>query len=347
LTGLPTAAWYPDPAQPELLRWWDGTAWSVHTMAKPDETPTFEAPAAAPVAAPVAAPAAPSLPPVLHTVPQSIPEPMPFASGVSLGADGPELPLLTPIERAARAEIYAKLASSQAKEAATPIRPASDPFGDFSNSARMNWTSPAPQPPRQQSFDEGPLSSTTLGVWLLVLWPVVGSLAITFFVATFLDPTNPVSSLMVIYGAILGYLLIPFLFAGMDRSALKRIGHIKRPAGWWLLTTWLGYLIARTVILSRRSRKAFVPLLVYVLIGLASATYSVLTSPQLDALINPPTIQEQVATALENATGTVYDVNCPAGVQPPVTCHAAGSDGSSIDVEVTLESGILRIAQSR
>ncbi len=127
-------------------------------MAMPDEAPAFEFTAAAPMPPESSTvPSAPDLPPVLHTVPQSIPEPMPFANGVSLGAEDSELrgtepPILTPLERAARAEIYAKLASSQAKERATPLRPTSDPFGDFSNSARMNWTAPAStQAPQRQA----------------------------------------------------------------------------------------------------------------------------------------------------------------------------------------------------
>jgi hypothetical protein len=28
---MPPAQWYPDPANPALMRWWDGTAWTEHT----------------------------------------------------------------------------------------------------------------------------------------------------------------------------------------------------------------------------------------------------------------------------------------------------------------------------
>lgn len=342
MTSTPPAAWYPDPARPDLLRWWDGSSWSVHTMARPDVAPAIDDPPPAP---PPVATAPASVPPVLHAVPpRQIPEPMPFASGIALGADGPELyntdpPILTPIERAARAEIYAKLASSHAKEVATPIRPTSDPFGDFSAAgSRMNWSPTAPQ--TQQVNAEGPLRSATLGVWLLVFWPFFGALIVTFGLAfiltTFSDPLIPLIALVA------GYLLVPFLFASMDRSALGKLGHVKRPSGAWLLLTWLGYLIARTVILSRRSVAAFVPLLVYLLIGAASATFNVLTSPELHALLNPPTIEEQITTALETQNDTTFFVDCPDGAQPPYTCSALGADGSRTDIDVTLENGIIK-----
>jgi hypothetical protein len=40
MTGIDTAggvpaAWYPDPQGPPLLRWWDGSAWTAHTMERP------------------------------------------------------------------------------------------------------------------------------------------------------------------------------------------------------------------------------------------------------------------------------------------------------------------------
>lgn len=31
--------WYPDPAQPGFLRYWDGTEWSTHTHPLPVPTP--------------------------------------------------------------------------------------------------------------------------------------------------------------------------------------------------------------------------------------------------------------------------------------------------------------------
>src|SRR4051794_34464357 len=49
MTGLPAASWYPDPSQPGLLRWWDGSSWSTHVMDAPDATPAAAAAPATPV----------------------------------------------------------------------------------------------------------------------------------------------------------------------------------------------------------------------------------------------------------------------------------------------------------
>jgi len=49
----PAAGWYPDPASPENVRWWDGAAWTQHVQPNPQLAPT--APTAAPVVAEVPA----------------------------------------------------------------------------------------------------------------------------------------------------------------------------------------------------------------------------------------------------------------------------------------------------
>jgi uncharacterized RDD family membrane protein YckC len=54
--ALPKPGWYDDPRGEADLRWWDGTAWTAHTAARP----TIPAPAAAPQ--PPAAPPSPSSP---------------------------------------------------------------------------------------------------------------------------------------------------------------------------------------------------------------------------------------------------------------------------------------------
>ncbi|MFM8883482.1 MAG: RDD family protein [Solirubrobacterales bacterium] len=49
--ALPQPGWYEDPRREADLRWWDGTAWTAHTAARP----TIPAPPPAPVAPPPAA----------------------------------------------------------------------------------------------------------------------------------------------------------------------------------------------------------------------------------------------------------------------------------------------------
>ena len=33
--GVPTAGWYPDPADPSLQRYWDGSNWTEHSAPRP------------------------------------------------------------------------------------------------------------------------------------------------------------------------------------------------------------------------------------------------------------------------------------------------------------------------
>jgi len=48
----PPPAWYPDPGDGRVLRWWDGTAWTPHTQPLPDlQPPAGPPPGTAPPAA--------------------------------------------------------------------------------------------------------------------------------------------------------------------------------------------------------------------------------------------------------------------------------------------------------
>ncbi|AYF98887.1 DUF2510 domain-containing protein [Protaetiibacter intestinalis] len=60
--AAPVAAWYPDPTDADLLRWWDGLGWTSHTRPRPAQPPaslpmpdpaTAYIPEAPPTAAPV------------------------------------------------------------------------------------------------------------------------------------------------------------------------------------------------------------------------------------------------------------------------------------------------------
>ncbi|MFI8633647.1 DUF2510 domain-containing protein [Microbacterium sp. NPDC077663] len=90
------AGWYPDPGEPDQLRWWDGTEWASDTVAPrtpvavedaaaPAPAPaSASAPAPAPASAPApaapVAPAAPAAAPVHETAPAAAPAPGPAAS---------------------------------------------------------------------------------------------------------------------------------------------------------------------------------------------------------------------------------------------------------------------------
>lgn len=48
--STPAAGWYPDPTDPGLTRWWNGTAWTGHVLPPPSAAPLAPPPQPAPVA---------------------------------------------------------------------------------------------------------------------------------------------------------------------------------------------------------------------------------------------------------------------------------------------------------
>lgn len=312
----------------------------------------FSAAAPAPPSS-ATAPAGPDLPPVLQSVPQSIPEPMPFASGVALAADDSELrgtepPIRTPIERAARAEIYAKLASSHARESATPIRPTSNPFDDPSNSARLNWTTPTASAALTGGPFDDPLRSSTIGGWLLAWSPWIGVAALALHTFQLLNGGEnslvPTIAVYVLAG------ILPFIFAGVDRVGLRAHGHDRRPSWWWMILGTLVYFIARTAKLTRRSRLAFAPFLVWAANALVASVAVVLLLPAFVQGLVQVEVENLLAaaTAAEGSTevlGSSFDVRCPDGVLfPPFTCHISSDSGLRFDINVALVNGELGFA---
>jgi hypothetical protein len=91
----PQTGWYSDPGNPQGLRWWDGDAWTEHTMGHPAAPSTTAPPAPEPVAA--AAVVDPPTPPaaaVVPVVPKQMAAPVELATSSSItllpGADSSE-----------------------------------------------------------------------------------------------------------------------------------------------------------------------------------------------------------------------------------------------------------------
>jgi hypothetical protein len=42
-SSSPPAGWYPDPAEPSVIRWWDGSAWTHHLQPAPQASPDLPA----------------------------------------------------------------------------------------------------------------------------------------------------------------------------------------------------------------------------------------------------------------------------------------------------------------
>lgn len=272
VTGLPPAAWYPDPSDPGILRWWDGESWSTHTMTNPAEPapvvavePVAVEPVAVEAVAVEPAPIEPapveehpSLPPVLHKVKvpepaRPLPEPMPFATGIALGSENPalrtsELPMLSPIERAARAEIYARLAGGTAEKPADE-RPAFDPSQAFDPVLFAAPIRPvAPPPPSAPAVGSAAMPTGTPGAWLLAFSPWI---SILLTVATIHALAASAAGIYVMTLVLsLGLTVLVFVAAHRDVVRLRERGY--RPASiWWQLLGTLIYFIARAVELHR------------------------------------------------------------------------------------------------
>jgi hypothetical protein len=149
---------------------------------------------------------------------------------------------------------------------------------------------------------------------------------------------------------VLVYLLagiLPYVFAGFDRSRLGRSGHTRRPSWWWMLLSPLAYFIARTVAVSRRSRLAFLPLVGWVANVFLASIATILLLPSLIQGVVETEVEKQLAdeAAKQGVTeimGSSFDVRCPDGVLfPPFTCHISSESGLRMDVDIAIVDGTL------
>ncbi|MBM7829411.1 hypothetical protein JOE59_000116 [Agromyces cerinus] len=125
------AGWYDDESDAALLRYWDGTAWTPHTAARPADAAPNPLPAAA-----TPAPPAPSVAPTTTTPPAPAGPPIPAFGGAPAFDDLDESTTARPARAAAALPTPA---------GATPAQPAppAPPFGA---------PAPFPAPPAASEF---------------------------------------------------------------------------------------------------------------------------------------------------------------------------------------------------
>lgn len=107
-TGATAAGWYADAADPRLIRWWDGAAWTEHTQPNPSAPSAPQPSAPQPPAMPVSS--APYVPPPFA-------EPAPAPAAEPAPAAAPEAAV------APAAPVTATSAASTAAAAAPPVVP--------------------------------------------------------------------------------------------------------------------------------------------------------------------------------------------------------------------------------
>jgi hypothetical protein len=265
----PAAGWYHDPADAGAMRWWDGATWTDHVQPM-GEPPVSTGPVQyepVPTHAPVFEQIAPVAAPELVAAPEPL-APAPVAAPTQVGpATIPQPGQVAPAPAAAPAGGVPM----------TPTTPVSDQLYWHSSAAEVidvprlaqqthgrgigpNSTSRAPSFVRDWN-DLG--SPHTAGIWLLALWPVIGTVvalglqvAMNFAGVTGLIPA--------IAGSVAS-LLLGWVFAAMDVRALGERGFHKPRLAWMLLFPPLAYLIARGKTVRRESKLAWPPELVFIL----------------------------------------------------------------------------------
>ena len=248
----PPAGWYPENPELTQLRWWDGSAWTDHTI-----DPAQDAAIQQSVAT--------------YTSRRELREHRGFASDdpaedlsaasagdylQQAGAETSENPPFTAIERfddpAESRQMTEQIARSYASHPgnAQPESIIHSTVG--SESAVSAWWRPVPP-----ALPTLPTRSSTESVWALAFIPWVAALS---FLASVLVYTTIMSHT----GFLIAGALIPALWmlatANQDRKSLLELGFRLPASSWWILLGPLAYMIARTVSVARITGKGRAPL---------------------------------------------------------------------------------------
>jgi hypothetical protein len=219
------AGWYPDPLGLPQRRWWDSSAWTQHVVPVQPATQSE-------VAGPATSVGTLTLPTEQHTSPGTGDR----GTATGMATDSGSI-------------------TTSGASVATAVRPAVD----------HAYIPMAMNTPVQFRQPDGPISSSTVAVWLIALMPAI-QLAAVLGVIFGLSDFGSFMQLAV--GFV--FFLWTAVLASNDKRRLLSSGHREAATPWWLLLTPLAYLIARTVCVGKQGgRGSAGPLWVYIVLATA------------------------------------------------------------------------------
>jgi hypothetical protein len=362
-TGVP-AAWYPCPADPRLLRWWDGSGWTEHTVdpaASGDDDPALDTGTAIPThsgidsddtidadsavdtddASPAAGDPAPS--PELDDHQPAVPPGLPEASGVVAPPQ-----FAPPLASTARSSRFAR-------------------WRDASSRSRLPETGPARSRSTYASVEidtqsaEPPESAATVWVWALAAVPLLQAATLA---------AVPAAGGWLVGALLVAPVVVALLIAHRDSSALAR--RSLPTAGWGWAAAPLLYLISRAVRVGRSTLWPFAAWAVAQLTALAlvlvtvlpaytamteeprydrapwpSASDAVLTPDERAGLLTPDGMSEQIVVDLRTDGSEVGGATCPSGADTSdgaiLTCRV-DMEATDADVRVQVTDGYPNVA---
>jgi hypothetical protein len=185
-------------------------------------------------------------------------------------------------------------------------RPYNDPAGDFVRPAQWN----------------------TVGGWLIAFSSIVFGIVAAIVSAIAIPSNDSNLTLATIVGGAIVALLVLFVFAELDRRALRRFGYTHTASILWMLLGPLIYLILRKVAIGREVRRGYAPLVTYAVIMVVSVIASV-ALPLFLASRAGPLAAAEFTSSLEQGldeNGASYTVECPPSIPTTIgsqfTCTA-------------------------
>ncbi|MFB9308676.1 hypothetical protein BJY17_001857 [Agromyces hippuratus] len=138
------AGWYDDESDAALLRYWDGTAWTPHTAARPADAAPNPLPAAAAATPAPAAPPAPTVPPTAAT-------PAPAGPPIPAFGGAPAAPAFDDLDESTTARPARAAAPLPSAVGAAMTQPA-PPAPPASPAPPLAAPAPFPAPPAASEF---------------------------------------------------------------------------------------------------------------------------------------------------------------------------------------------------